>query len=244
MNRIEAAVRHYKSHYLHNIQGLLEWYASLDSLDEAIDNASLGKDERGKRHPHQRRLEELKMLRARYYLLGYRERISSLSSFNDLLDIVESVTDRVEGLGELYAYDTALRIGSFIGVLPEKVYCTQAQGIWRGDVPEGEYIKVVLEISQVSGVLLGSGEEIEIKLPSSKLQISKPFQVESSEVTNFVYDLTVVKAGQNGQYILKPQIGQSGADQSFTRVGTEGQHGDNSDSQKTNKGKKSSGVNQ
>jgi hypothetical protein len=122
MNRIEAAVRHYKSHYLHNIQGLLEWYASLDSLDEAIDNASLGKDERGKRHPHQRRLEELKMLRARYYLLGYRERISSLSSFNDLLDIVESVTDRVEGLGELYAYDTALRIGSFIGVLPEKVY--------------------------------------------------------------------------------------------------------------------------
>jgi hypothetical protein len=40
----------------------------------------------------------------------------------------------------------------------------------------------------------------------------------SSEVTNFVYDLTVVKAGKSGQYILKPQIGQSGADQDFIKV--------------------------
>ena len=94
----------------------------------------------------------------------------------------------------------------------------RAQEIWRGDVPEGEYIKVFLEVSQVTGILLESGEEIEIKLPSGKLQISKPFTVESGEVTNFVYDLTVVKAGKSGQYILKPQIGQSGADQDFIKI--------------------------
>jgi hypothetical protein len=99
----------------------------------------------------------------------------------------------------------------------------RAQEIWKGDIPEGEYIKVFLEVSQVTGILLESGEEIEIKLPSSKLQISKPFMVESGEVTNFVYDLTVVKAGQSGQYILKPQIGQSGADQDFIKVGPEEQ---------------------
>ena len=99
----------------------------------------------------------------------------------------------------------------------------RAQEIWRGDVPEGEYIKVFLEVSQVSGILLESGEEIEIKLPSSKLQISTPFEVESGEVINFVYDLTVVKAGKSGQYILKPQIGQSGADQNFIKVEPEEQ---------------------
>ncbi|MBA7491840.1 hypothetical protein ES702_02388 [subsurface metagenome] len=94
----------------------------------------------------------------------------------------------------------------------------RAQEIWRGDIPEGEYSKVFLEVSEVSGILLESGEEIEIKLPSGKLQISKPFRVESGEVTNFVYDLTVVKAGKSGQYILKPQIGQSGANQDFIKV--------------------------
>ena len=93
-----------------------------------------------------------------------------------------------------------------------------AQEIWRGDIPKGEYDKVFLEISEVRGVLLESGEDIEIKLPSNKLQISTPFEVEGGELTSFVYDLTVVKAGKSGQYILKPQVGQSGADQDFIKV--------------------------
>ena len=118
----------------------------------------------------------------------------------------------------------------------------RAQEIWRGDVPEGEYNKVFLEVSQVSGILWDSGEEVEIKLPSGKLQISKPFKVESGEVTNFVYDLTVVKAGKSGQYILKPQIGQSGADQDFIKVEPGEQPGDNGKSKGTKEGKKSSGT--
>jgi hypothetical protein len=116
----------------------------------------------------------------------------------------------------------------------------RAQEVWRGNVPDGEYSKVFLEISHVSGILLESGEEIEIKLPSGKLQISIPFEVESGEVTNFVYDLTVVKAGKSGQYILKPQAGQSGADQDFIRVEPQGQPEDNGKSKGTNKGRKSS----
>jgi hypothetical protein len=118
----------------------------------------------------------------------------------------------------------------------------RAQEIWRGDVPEGEYNKVFLEVSQISGILWDSGEEAEIKLPSGKLQISKPFKVKSGEVTNFVYDLTVVKAGKSGQYILKPQIGQSGADQDFIRVEPEEQQEDNGKPKGINKGKKSSGA--
>ena len=102
----------------------------------------------------------------------------------------------------------------------------QAQEVWRGDVPEGEYSKVFLEVSEVSGILVEGGNEIEIKLPSGKLQISKPFKVESDNLTNFVYDLTVVKAGNSGQYILKPQIGQSGPNQEFIRVEAEGQTDD------------------
>ena len=85
----------------------------------------------------------------------------------------------------------------------------RAQEIWRGNIPEGEYSKVFLEVSEVSGILLGSGEEVEIKLPSGKLQISTPFEVRSGELIDFVYDLTVVKAGKSGKYILKPQVGQS-----------------------------------
>jgi hypothetical protein len=118
----------------------------------------------------------------------------------------------------------------------------RAQEIWRGDIPDGEYTKVFLEVSQVSGVLWDSEEKVEIKLPSGKLQISKPFHVDSDEVTSFVYDLTVVEAGQSGQYILKPQIGQSGADQDFVIVKPEEQAKENGKPQNSNKGERPSGV--
>ncbi|MFC2069209.1 DUF4382 domain-containing protein [Chloroflexota bacterium] len=117
----------------------------------------------------------------------------------------------------------------------------RAQEIWRGDIPEGEYSKVFLEISEVRGTLLENGGEIEIKLPSGKLQISTPFTVESGEVTNFVYDLTVVRAGKSGQYILKPQVGQSGADQDFIKVKPEMQTKDSGKAKGSNKSGKSAG---
>jgi len=94
----------------------------------------------------------------------------------------------------------------------------KAQEIWRGDVPEGQYIKVFIYVSNVSGILEETGRSISVKLPSNKLQISKPFSVTSGSVVNFVYDVTIVEAGKSGQYILKPQVGESGADRSFEKI--------------------------
>ena len=101
----------------------------------------------------------------------------------------------------------------------------KAQQIWRGNVPEAQYTKVFIQVSDVSGILKETGEPVNVKLPSRKLQISKPFEVTSDSVTSFVYDLTVVAAGspQSGiKYILKPQVGQSGADQRFEKIDGKG----------------------
>jgi len=97
----------------------------------------------------------------------------------------------------------------------------KAQEIWRGDVPEGTYTKVFIYVSSINGILKETGKQIDVKLPSNKLQISKTFDVKSGTVTRFVYDVTVVAAGgpQGGiRYILKPQAGQSGTDQVFEKV--------------------------
>ncbi len=92
----------------------------------------------------------------------------------------------------------------------------KTQEIWRGNVPEGEYKNVSIEVAEVHGILKETGEEVEIKLPSQKLHVSKRFQVSSDKLTTFTYDLTVIAAGspQSGiKYILKPQVDQSGANQ-------------------------------
>lgn len=89
------------------------------------------------------------------------------------------------------------------------------QEIWRGNIPEGEYTGISIEVSNVLGILKETGQEVEIKLPGQKLHISKSFQVsaDADVLTTFTYDITVIATGgpKNAKYILKPQVDQSGA---------------------------------
>ena len=89
----------------------------------------------------------------------------------------------------------------------------QAQEIWRGDVPPGQYSQVYIYVSEVAGKLESTGQTVDVKLPGGKLHLSMPFEVATDTVTSFTFDITVVATGNNGKYILKPQIGESGARQ-------------------------------
>ncbi len=146
------------------------------------------------------------------------------------------ISDDVNAIGDFDSLDVSI---SKIGLLPsgdseqwvefkpeiKQVDLTlvpgdKAQEIWRGNVPEGQYTKVFIHVTSVHGVLKESGETVEVKLPSQKLQISKSFQITADTVTSFTYDLTVVATGspEGGiKYILKPQINESGADHKPSR---------------------------
>ena len=91
----------------------------------------------------------------------------------------------------------------------------KTQEIWRGNIPKAEYKNVYIYVSDISGVLKETDEQVEIKLPSQKLHVSEPFEITANMdvLTSFTYDLTVIAAGnaQSGiKYILKPQIDESG----------------------------------
>jgi hypothetical protein len=93
-----------------------------------------------------------------------------------------------------------------------------AVAAWEGYIPEGEYAKVFLYVDSVDGLLAGSDDAINIKLPSNKLQLDHSFAIEEGDdggVTNFVYDITVIRAGNSGMYLLQPQLGESGPDREF-----------------------------
>jgi len=89
----------------------------------------------------------------------------------------------------------------------------QSQEIWRGNVTAGQYSQVYIYVSEVTGKLKSTGQIVDVKLPSSKLHLSLLFEVTTDAVTSFTFDITVVATGNNGKYILKPQVGDSGARQ-------------------------------
>jgi len=98
-----------------------------------------------------------------------------------------------------------------------------ATEIWSGYVEPGEYNKVFIHVDNVTAILDDAdGGKADVKLPSDKLQISKPFTLGPDLSVSFVFDITIVEAGKSGQYVLKPQIGESGAGKPFNLVTAHG----------------------
>ena len=80
--------------------------------------------------------------------------------------------------------------------------------VFDGELPAGRYTKIELYAADVEGVV--DGDAVEVKIPSGKLQITKPFEVSADEPVDFVFDINVVKRGQSGGYTLLPVISESG----------------------------------
>jgi len=134
---------------------------------------------------------------------------------NDILDFSE-LWVTISGVGFVMAEDDEVVHVTF----PETVDVNlvgltgeAAVAVWAGYVPEGDYTKVFLYVDDVWALPADAENEedaFEIKLPSNKLQLVMPVAIEGEEPTEFVFDITVHKAGNSGQYILKPQLTESG----------------------------------
>jgi len=101
---------------------------------------------------------------------------------------------------------------------------TNSTVIWEGYIDAGYYTKAFLYVSNVTGYLTpeAGGGEADIWVPSDKFQITMPeipFTVtEDGAIVDFVFDVTVVKSGDSGQYLITPQVAESGPDQDYREV--------------------------
>jgi len=86
------------------------------------------------------------------------------------------------------------------------------------DVPAGDYETAMVYVSDVNATLK-SGQQVDVKLPSEKLHVNKPFTVGDGESVDFVFDMTVVEKGNSGGYNLKPVVAESGTDVEIRDVG-------------------------
>ncbi len=119
-------------------------------------------------------------------------------------DDVES--DAEDGEGEWVEYEVDSRTVDLT-----RLQGANATKLSSFDVQNGTYEKVFVYVSEVNGTLK-DGSDQRVKLPSGKLQLNSEFTVGNGESVDFVFDITAVKAGQSGKYILKPVISESGTD--------------------------------
>jgi hypothetical protein len=103
---------------------------------------------------------------------------------------------------------------------------TNATMIWNGYIEPGYYTKAFIYVSNVTGNLTqeAGGGPANIRIPSEKLQITMPFTAAAGgAIVDYVFDITIIKAGKSGQYLIKPQVGESGPDKEYREVKDEHQ---------------------
>ena len=100
----------------------LNWFAQKPTLKSAVEFSTLAINSKGKRYSHQRRLKRATLEEAKGILLANLGELKKAKSFDDLFLLTEKLFKPINGAGELYIYDTALRIGANMNLLPTKIY--------------------------------------------------------------------------------------------------------------------------
>ncbi len=122
MSNYKAIVRTYISQIQPLAQAELRWFKEQPTLDSAIELAALAINSQGKRYSHQRRLKKANLQQAKSTLLANSRALKKCHDFEELFSVIETLLEPISGIGELYVYDTALRIGAKLSLLPKKVY--------------------------------------------------------------------------------------------------------------------------
>lgn len=92
------------------------------TLADAIRRAVSAKDGEGRHFDHQSRIRKSAYPQAVRNLLAVEAGLASAKDFDELLRIVEHAFSDVKWAGELFAYDTAYRIGAKLNLEPDAVY--------------------------------------------------------------------------------------------------------------------------
>jgi hypothetical protein len=98
-----------------------EYYRKKASLKVAIEAAAMAeRAPDGKRHSHQYRIAKVDLETWRDTLTANQNHLGHVKDFNSLHGLLLKL--KTPGVGALAIYDTALRIGYFLGMFPQQVF--------------------------------------------------------------------------------------------------------------------------
>src|SRR5215469_14380489 len=110
-----AVVRAYELQHQENAARELRFFAIQKSLCDAIELAATARLPSGGKHSHQWRIPNSVLMRISSRLLAIEDQINRIRRFYELWNLVRLEGRQIRGIGELAVYDTAHRIGAYLG---------------------------------------------------------------------------------------------------------------------------------
>jgi hypothetical protein len=117
-----SKIREYKRERNDNcsVDKVVKYVLEQKNIEDVIITAVRSRDKDGKKHPHQKRLQNDYLENYVQKLLKIKNKIAQIESFNSLYMLLEG--NKVHGVGEMLFYDVSVRIGEYLKMYPETIY--------------------------------------------------------------------------------------------------------------------------
>ena len=162
---LQPEIADYRENEMRELHELMRFFKSL-SFRSAIEYSASGVAPHRKIHPHQRGIGVKQLRQSAILLKEYNSAIRKAKSFADLFIITETVKSVLKGLGDLWSYDTALRMAFNRG----KAFYPQAVFVQRGNMKGIKKIFSKMPMKQ---------RTLPVKIFPKELRSLKPFEIEN-----------------------------------------------------------------
>ena len=162
---LQSEIADYRENELRELHELVRFFKSLP-FHSAIEYAASGVTPHRKIHPHQRGIGVKQLRQSAALLREYNSAIRKAKSFAHLFFITEAVKSELKGLGDLWSYDTALRMAFNRG----KTFFPQAVFVQRG---------VMKGIKKIFKKMPVKQRTLPVKIFPKEVRSLKPFEIEN-----------------------------------------------------------------
>lgn len=121
---IQRIIKHYRRKFGRDRH--IEDCANQSNFPAAVYQAATARDDCGVKHRHQHRIPNTTLENFALILINNQCSISTLS-FDDLHESIRRIVqvNNIKRIGKLAIYDTAMRIGGYLTLKPDKIYLHQ-----------------------------------------------------------------------------------------------------------------------
>jgi hypothetical protein len=158
----QQIVQHYIQYRQLYYLAELNWFRDQTSFYKAIREAALARNSKGKRLSHQRRLSSNVLITVWHIFRLRQRKLRNLKDFDSLYFYIDRLLSGLKGVGSLYRYDLALRIGAYMNISPVNVYLHAGSLIGAQKLLLQKKLPRSLDVDDFSGVFhVLSAAEIE-----------------------------------------------------------------------------------
>lgn len=117
--KYDSIIAHYKATHSERDKHLAD-IKNAAKIENAIVLAATARDAEGRKHGHQNLIPPSDLQQFSDSILMRKDDIVAADSFGQLYNIIKE--SKVEGVGDLCIYDTAHRLGHYLGLSPDVIY--------------------------------------------------------------------------------------------------------------------------